>query len=197
MGLALFDFDGTISSRDSFLHFMSWVDQYRLLLTMVRRFPQVLLFKMGRYPNQRLKEIFLTDMFGGQSRDSWGRDAEEFCTRKVPSMIRAAFWERHRYHAGEGHTMVVVTATPRLILEPWCRRNAMQIIGSELETGPDGSLTGRLVGSNCMGKEKVARISEQFDLAAHQELFAYGDTAGDLPMLDLAPPRNRYYQPFR
>ena len=91
--------------------------------------------------------------------------------------------------------MVVVTATPRSILDPWCRLNSMEIIGSELETDRHGYVTGRLIGKNCMGEEKVSR--EIYDLTVFPQVFAYGDTAGDLPMLDLASPQNRYYKPFR
>lgn len=197
MGLVLFDFDGTISSRDSFLLFMWWMDQKRLTSTMVRRLPQIVRFKLQYMPNQHLKERFLTDMFAGLILESFRRDAERFCEQRLPRIIRNDFWQRREWHQKQGHTLVVVTATPRVILEPWCRLHGMDIIGSELEVDQNGCLTGRLAGKNCMGEEKVRRIREHYNLTAHPEVYAYGDTAGDLPMLDLAVPENRFYKPFR
>lgn len=197
MGLALFDFDGTISTRDSFLLFMWRVDSKRLLWTMIRRMPQIVRFKLKYLPNQRLKECFLTDMFAGQRLDALLEDAVLFCEERLPSVIRPGFWPCHEWHKRRGHTLVVVTATPRAILEPWCLPHGMEIIGSELEADQNGCLTGKLAGRNCMGEEKVARIRERYDLSAYPDVYAYGDTAGDLPMLDLAGPENRFYKPFR
>ena len=197
MGLALFDFDGTISSRDSFLLFMWWVNPKRLVWTMVRRFPRIVRYKLKYEPNQRLKERFLTDMFVGLSLESLQQDAERFCEQRLPRIIRADFWPRCEWHKKEGHTMVVVTATPRVILEPWCRLHDIEILGSELEIDQNGRLTGRLDGKNCMGEEKVTRIRAQLDISAYSDVYAYGDTAADLPMFDLAVPENRFYKPFR
>ncbi len=197
MALALFDFDGTISSRDSFLLFMWWTNRTRLLLTMVRRFPGIIKYKLKYEPNQRLKERFLTDMFAGQSLESFQQNAERFCEQCLPSIIRPDFWQRHEWHKKQGHTLVVVTATPREILEPWSRLNGMEICGSELETDSNDRLTGRLAGRNCMGEEKVVRIGKHYEISAYPEVYAYGDTSGDLPMLGLAAPKNRFFKPFR
>ena len=197
MDLALFDFDGTISRRDSFLLFMWWADRRRLALTMVRRLPQIVRFKLKYEPNQRLKEGFLTDMFAGYQLGSLQESAETFCVEMLPSIVRPGFWQRFEWHKERGDSLVVVTATPRLILEPWCRQNGMEIIGSELETDQHGKVTGRLIGNNCMGEEKVTRIRERYDLSTYSKVSAYGDTAGDLPMLGLALPEDRFYKPFR
>ena len=48
-----------------------------------------------------------------------------------------------------------------------------------------------------MGEEKVRRILEMVDIGKYEQIFAYGDSSGDLPMLQLAPPENRYFKPFR
>ena len=196
-GLALFDFDGTISNRDSFLYFMWWFKRGLLLQTVFKQFPKIILFKFGYYPNQRLKEAFLRGMFAGVSAESLGRKAEEFCTYVLPSLIRPGFWHKYDWHRQRGHIMVVVTATPRLLLEKWCQDHHMDIIGSELQSDQRNRITGRLSGLNCMGEEKVRRINEHYAAAEYREIFAYGDTSGDLPMLNLAPPENRSFKPFR
>jgi HAD superfamily hydrolase (TIGR01490 family) len=136
-------------------------------------------------------------MFAGHHSDSLRKSAEKFCELRLPSIVRPGFWPRYEWHKKQGDRLVVVTATPRLILEPWCWQNDMEIIGSELETDQNGSVTGRLIGSNCMGEEKVARIKENYDLSAYSRVSAYGDTKGDLPMLGLALPEDRFYKPFR
>jgi len=197
MKLALFDFDGTISRRDSFLLFLWEVDRLRFLSTCLTHIPAILLYLNGRYPNQKLKELFLTKLFVNKDLQYFSRLAEAFCEDLVPKIIRQEFWQRLDFHKKAGHIVVVVTATPRSILAPWCRSNSIQIIGSELACTSSGTLSGKLDGLNCMGGEKVRRIKENYDLAEYDEIFAYGDTSGDLPMLGLAKEDNRFYKPFR
>jgi phosphatidylglycerophosphatase C len=59
------------------------------------------------------------------------------------------------------------------------------VLATRLEVDADGRLTGRLVGANCRGPEKVARLREwrSGELVVD---FAYGDSAGDREMLALA-----------
>lgn len=123
--------------------------------------------------------------------------AEVFCAGPISQIIRGGFWERLSYHQQRNHDVFVVTATPRFILEPWCVRNGIRIIGSELRYTKEGLVTGTLDGRNCMGQEKVDRVRNKVDLSKYETVYAYGDTSGDLPMLNLAPPENRYYKPFR
>ena len=58
-------------------------------------------------------------------------------------------------------------------------------VGTLLDVDSRGGITGRLVGRNCRGPEKVARLREHFGrnvtLAA-----AYGDSSGDREMLAMA-----------
>ena len=197
IGLALFDFDGTISERDSFLDFMLWSNRRRFIQTVIKEFPRVIFFKLRLYPNQQLKEVFLKEMFGGISVASFAEQAERFCNSNLPALIRPGFWGRCAWHREQGHVIAVVTATPRLILEPWCREHLIDIIGSELQTDQHDRITGQLSGLNCRGEEKVSRISRRFDLNAYGPVYAYGDTNADLPMLALAQPDNRYFKPFR
>jgi phosphatidylglycerophosphatase C len=82
--------------------------------------------------------------------------------------------------------MVIVTASPEAIVEPFARRlRADGLIATQLQTDKNGRITGALDGANCRGIEKVRRITDHFgtdfSLAA-----AYGDTSGDREMLQMA-----------
>lgn len=62
-------------------------------------------------------------------------------------------------------------------------------------SNPAVRLTGRILGRNCHGAEKVSRIREAFNLSDYDDIYAYGDTKGDKPMLALA--KHAFYKPFR
>jgi len=195
--LALFDFDGTISDRDSFLLFMRSTHGWRFYRTCLSLSPLIGLFLAGRYPNERLKSAFLKRLFRGDAQEEVVRLAQDYCSRVVPGIIRPAALETLARHRQDGSVLAVVTATPRIILEPWCLEQGVAIIGTELEVDDQRRLTGRLQGANCRGEEKVRRILARYRLADFSRVYAYGDTRGDLPMLDLAAPPDRFYKPFR
>jgi HAD superfamily phosphoserine phosphatase-like hydrolase len=90
--------------------------------------------------------------------------------------------------------IVIVSASPDNWLKAWCKQFGAALISTKLEVR-DRKLTGKIDGKNCRGEEKVRRIRMQYDLSNYDEVYAYGDTKGDKPMLALAT--FAFYQPFR
>src|ERR1700736_289085 len=59
----------------------------------------------------------------------------------------------------------------------------------------DGIFDGRLIGINCRGAEKVARLEKLIGGFDGHQIFAYGDSDGDREMLRVAD--FPFYRPFR
>jgi HAD superfamily phosphoserine phosphatase-like hydrolase len=78
-----------------------------------------------------------------------------------------------------------VTASAEEWVKPWCDMLGIGCISTLLEK-KKGMITGHIYGINCNGEEKVNRIRQRFDLATFGDIYAYGDTSGDKPMLQLA-----------
>lgn len=197
MNLALFDFDGTISSRDSFLLFLWYTDKTKFLSSCLSLFPHIILYILKKYPGRELKEAFLAKAFLGRHIEELENLAEAYCRDVLPTIIRSDFRQRLQWHQNRNDTIYIVTASPRFILEPWCRNNQIEILGTELEIDRRGKVTGKLAGENCRSHEKVRRIQSVCNLSNYDEIFAYGDTNGDLPMLALADSDKQFYKPFR
>ena len=197
MNLALFDFDGTISSRDSFLLFMKHAESRSFYGACCFLSPLILLYLARLYPNQKLKEKFLRHLFQGRKIGHLRDLANGFCRDQLPGIIRPEASDKIDEHQARGDGVCVVTATPRFILEPWCLHRGLHIIGTELEIDAEDRVTGSLRGKNCRGQEKVERIRGEYRLDDYEQVYAYGDTDGDLPMLGLAQPENRFFKPFR
>lgn len=195
--LALFDFDGTITTGDSFLLFMQKNQPLKFWLTAFCLAPQVGLFFASMYPNERLKTDFLRSLFMGVAQGLLLTSCEQFNQRYLPFIIREKAILEIKRHKNNGATVVVVTASPRILVQPFCIRHNLTVIGTELAFDDQGRFTGRLAGKNCRGVEKVRRIREMFDLDKHGGIHAYGDSDGDREMLQLASPLNRHFKPFR
>ncbi len=195
MNLALFDFDGTITTQDSFLLFMRYLHgSSKFYLGCGPLAPYIGLYVLKLYPNYRLKCDFLRRFVQGYTDSQLTAGAQGFCNDMIPSILRSKAVERLNWHRRQGDTVAIVSACPEVILAPWCRQNRYELLATKLQFH-DRTATGLLDGANCWGEEKVERIKGHFPLSDYGEIFAYGDSKGDHPMLSLAD--HAFYKPFR
>jgi phosphatidylglycerophosphatase C len=185
-GVAAFDFDGTLTVRDSFTAFLIWrTPPIRLAVAVAALAPAFAAYLIHR-DRGRLKAAAMRTLLGPLRRPELQAEAEAFASAMASRLIRPdarAAWAQHR---AEGLTLVIVTASPEDIVAPFARRlGADALIGTRLKTDAQGCLTGALDGPNCRGPEKVHRLQETFG-ADLRLVAAYGDTSGDRDMLAAA-----------
>lgn len=194
-GIAFFDFDGTITTKDTFLEFIRFSKgNQRFYTGLLLNLPYLIAFKIKLIPNQKAKEKVLQFFF----KDAPVADFQEQCAlfaRKIlPKLIRPKAIEEIKKLQQEGTVVVVVSASAENWIQSWVHDFGVELIASRLEV-IDGRLTGRLIGINCRGKEKVRRILEKYTVSDYAEVYAYGDSKGDEEMLKLA--KYAFYKPFR
>jgi phosphatidylglycerophosphatase C len=184
--LAAFDFDGTLTVRDSFVAFLIWrTRKAKLALALIRLAPAFATYLVAR-DRGRLKAATIRILLGHMPRSALQAEARAFAIANADRLLRPdarAAWARHR---AEGLRLVIVTASPEDIVEPFARGlGADGLIGTRLEVDSQGRLTGDLDGANCRGPEKVRRLHQVFgpDMPLAE---AYGDTRGDREMLAAA-----------
>ncbi|HMN05322.1 MAG TPA: HAD family hydrolase [Flavobacteriales bacterium] len=193
--MALFDLDGTITRADTMLEYLAYAHgRAKLAWWLALVFPAWVLAKLGLAHHDTPKRMLVRLAFAGQQVAEQEKTAHLFTLDKMPGLLREAALERIWEHKRHGATVVIVTASCSLWVEPWCRQHGLELLATELETG-DGRYTGRLRTPNCRGKEKVARIRAHLGDLSGLDIHAYGDTPGDKPMLALA--REPHYKPFR
>jgi phosphatidylglycerophosphatase C len=194
--VAVFDFDGTITRRDSTVAFcLAVVPVWRLGPALLVRAPLLAGYGLRMVPRTRLKESLLTAFFRGADEGELRRRAATWAVRDLPGMVRPAALARLRWHQSQGHRVVVASASLEIFLEPWARAVGVRdVVATRLEVS-DGRLTGRIAGRNCYGAEKVDRLRALLGDLAGFELHAYGDSRGDRELLAAA--QHAEYRPFR
>jgi phosphatidylglycerophosphatase C len=193
--LVLFDFDGTITTRDTLAEFMIFYHgktKYYLGLAALTPILASYVFKL--MPNWKSKQYFLTWFLKGENVNTFNERCAQFSATCVPALIRPGALKAIEKYKKAGATIAVVSASAENWIKPWCDENNLICIATQLEVR-DEKLTGRILGKNCHGSEKVCRIEEKFFLKDFTRIIAYGDTAGDHEMLQLA--HEQHYKPFR
>lgn len=186
MNLAFFDFDGTITVKDSMIHFISYAVGYRKFLAgFILLSPILIAYKLKLIPNWKAKEIVLSYFFNGWEISQFEEIATRYSKEELPKIIRKTSWEKIERHKDQGDTVVVVTASIETWVKGWSKDHGLELIATKLEV-KDDKLTGRLSGKNCYGTEKVNWIREKYNLKEFEEIYVYGDSSGDKEMLALA-----------
>ena len=185
--LVAFDFDGTLSFRDSFNAFLAWRSgPARLMLGLIALLPSLTVYLFDR-DRGRLKAAAVRVFLGGLQKAELDAACDAFAHSSLGRrLIRPDAEQRWRHWRERGAELVIVTASPEAVVAPFARRlGADRLIATQLGYGADDRLDGTLASRNCRGPEKVARLEAEYGdgvrLAA-----AYGDSAGDRELLELA-----------
>lgn len=192
MDLALFDFDGTITDRETFPGFVrATVDRRRLRWGGLLLAPQVIGYKLGWVTGEAVRRRIVAFGYRGRSEREVRAAAERYLHDVVAQQIRPEALERIAWHRERGDRVVVVTANLELFVSAWCEQHGLEYICSHLEAR-DGVLTGRYLGRDCCGPEKSRRVRVRIALGDYASVYAYGDTVEDRELLALAD--RRFYR---
>lgn len=194
-GIAFFDFDGTVTTHDTLIAFIRFSRGPSALVRgfLLHSFPLVA-YKLQLLSNQVAKEKILAHFFRGMPEAEFNAQCQRFQTAVLPSLLRPAALREMDKLRNEGFRIVIVSASPENWIRDWASETGVELIASRLEV-KDHRLTGKLLGRNCHGAEKVRRILEHHAMNDYDVIHAYGDTHGDRPMLRLAT--HPFYRPFR
>jgi HAD superfamily hydrolase (TIGR01490 family) len=186
MKLALFDFDGTITTKDSYREFLRFlVGDIKFAFGVIILSPVLIAFKAGLITNQTAKQKVTRWFLKGFSKKKFVLKAQEFVIRKLPKLIKSSALERLEWHKSHKHRIILVSASFEDYLKYWAKLHQIELIATKLEW-KKGRVSGRFATKNCWGPEKVRRIKEFLDTDDFEEIYAYGDSEGDKEMLELA-----------
>ena len=186
MAIAVFDLDGTITRRDTlfplvlrFLARRPWQ-----LLRLLRVIPGLARYAFDR-DRGLLKQSLLRATMRGATRAEIAALSREFVQQKIardcfPDALAAI----HRHRDG-GHYLLLMSASVDFYVPEFGRQLGFdQVISTEVRWDGD-HLDGTLISANRRGEEKARCLRELLDARQDAETFAYGNSASDLPHLQL------------
>lgn len=168
----VYDFDKTIYRRDSSTDFVLFL--YKKRPALLRFAPRQALAALRHYVFHSLSKTEMKARFFSLFSAC---DAEAL----VPE-----FWAKHRkklfdwYPAQQRPDDLVISASPRFLLEPLCRELGIRrLIASEVDPK-----SGSFSGLNCHGEEKLRRFKAQFPNETIDRF--YSDSRSDAPLAEAA-----------
>lgn len=186
MKIAFFDFDGTITNKDSLVDFIQFaVGRPAYYFGLLCLSPMLLLYVFKLLANDKAKQKMLAYYFKGWSEQKFEKLANKYATEQLSKIVRPQALERIQWHQQQGHQVVVVSASMESWLKGWCTQLDLTLIATDLAF-ENGKLSGKFATKNCYGFEKVKRIQALYELKTYEYIYAYGDSRGDKELLELA-----------
>ena len=184
--LVAFDFDGTMTVKDSFTDFLRWrVGAIGYLFGMARLTPAALSYLRTR-DRGAIKAAAVAEFLDGVDRKTLKGLAETYAEQAWARLMRPDALACWNDWGAKGAHRVIVTASPEITVAPFARRlGAEALLGTRLVFDHDDRITGAFAGENCRGCEKVRRLRATYGDDVRLTA-AYGDTSGDTEMLAIA-----------
>lgn len=180
-----FDFDGTITTRDTLPMFISHVFGLpRMLLGFALNLHWIFLMRLGLYDNGKTKQRVFSHFFRGMAVERFNAHCSSFAAANK-DLFRPAMSVLLKRLRDERADVVVVSASVVNWVRPFFPDPTVTVVGTEVEV-IGGRLTGSFSTPNCYGAEKVRRLLGVRPNRPSYRLVAYGDSRGDRELLSLA-----------
>lgn len=187
--VAAFDFDRTLTTRDSVVPFVLAAVGRRRLAVQLARSPLQVATALVRRDRDGLRAVG-TRAFAGCPVDEVASVAAAFAADALAAALRPDTVARLRSHVAAGHRVVIVSASYEEYLRPIAADLGVEAVLSSRLAIADGRCTGLLEGANCRAAEKVRRVEAWLDAEGLRRdgvvVYAYGDSAGDRELLSWA-----------
>jgi phosphatidylglycerophosphatase C len=193
--IAAFDFDNTITTRDTLLPFLYGITPCRHnVMNSLKLLPTGIGYKWGLIPNHEAKEHVLTTYLKGYSYEKLQHHANTFAKNKLVQWLRPQALARIHWHQKQGHECIIISAGLEIYLQPWATSLGFNYTLATRIQIHANQVTGKIDGKNCFGQEKVNRLLAMTGSKDNFILYAYGDSRGDRELLALAD--YPYYRQF-
>lgn len=190
--VAAFDFDGTLSRRDTLVPFL-------VLAAGRRRFAAAgaklgLIGARGRVPvrdRDALKAELIAMLFAGRTEESLRSLGERYARDLLSDQLRPEVLQRLEQHRDAGHHTLFVSASLVYYLEPLARELGVDDVLAVEPAVEGGVLTGALARPNVRAEQKAVRLREHLGVDPTGpldgiEVWAYGNSSGDHELLAMA-----------
>ena len=191
--LVAFDFDGTITSKDTLLEFIKFSKgKFKFLCGLLLFLPLLIAYKLKIYSNWKMKQKVFSYYFKGMPLSEFNNLCQDFADNNM-NIIRPKAIKQINEYIKQDFEITIVSASIENWVLPFANKLRINnVIGTQVETNKRNILTGNFSTSNCYGKEKVNRLLKNYPDRENYYLIAFGDSNGDSELLNFAD--EKYYK---
>lgn len=183
--LALFDFDGTLCSKDSFTGFIFYALSKRHIMKQgFKILPWIQAYYLNIYPADSMRPKLFKAMFSDKSASDILELALEY-SHQLRNSLDPALYQQLLNHQNNDDDVVIVSASVDIYLKDLADLLDVDLICTQAQIFKN-EFTGLYATPDCSNLQKKIRILEKYDLNQYDSIYAYGNSKEDLDMMSLA-----------
>ena len=192
MRFAIFDVDLTLTSKDTFIEFYKFLckQDKRFLIYFNKVVHAGLMYCLKLYDEKKSKEQYLS-FLNGLSVDVVNEFSKKFFEEHLlkKMLYKDGLLEIEKCKS-KGYKDILISASPEFYLNNFNQLYSIDyVLGTRYEI-KDGFYTGKMLGYNNKGEEKVLRLYEflhknNIENVDFQNSCMYSDSLNDLPLFNL------------
>src|ERR1700754_5031841 len=133
--LVLFDFDGTITNKDSFLDFIFFsTPKIKVIIGLLYTALLVAAYKLKLMARDRAKENVFSFFFKNMAEKKILDLGEAYCNSRINKILRKDALEALAVQQQLDREICIVTASASYWIKPWCDKNNYQLLCTGYET---------------------------------------------------------------
>lgn len=191
--LYLFDFDGTLTNKDTLFDFLKFSFSKAYFINYLLFMPLFVVSKLKIIDPGKVKEKFISQFMKGLSTHQIDKLAQNYFEANHQKLIHTKA-DVYIKSINNYNDKFIVSASLDIWVKPFADYYGMGLICTKAGFDENGVFTGKFVSNNCNNEEKKLRIEKEIDLSFYDEIIAFGDTKGDEAMFSIATKANfRYF----
>ncbi len=180
--VVVFDFDGTLTSDDTFISFSRYaLGDGRCAIGALRALPWLIGWKMGVVSNSKAKEKLYSLLYKGLSKVELMETSRKFMPRYKQESL-----DLLKRHLEKGDTVYIISASLDIWLNEIAKKLGVKLICTETTADNSGHLDGTFSTSNCHGEEKVKRLKEEENGNYYLTVYGNEPDGGDAGLYNVA-----------
>lgn len=183
--LYLFDFDGTLTYKDTMFMFLKFYNPSRFTWQFLKHSPLFTLVKLNLADPEKVKKSFIASIIKGESQYQIQKKSQAFFDANFPHIFRENALDFIKNINEDKTDTYIVSASLDIWVEPFAKHFGMELLATKAQFVNE-QFTGEFASKNCNGEEKVNRIKEAVGQEKYDKTIAFGDTSGDKAMLSWA-----------
>jgi phosphatidylglycerophosphatase C len=185
--LAVFDFDGTITNRDSVNDFLIWkFGLVRFFLSYFFMLPLIVLYFFKIVKNSTIKKAQIFFFLRKRTLNEFIIDSHNYAEKRLHKIVRQDAISTIKSHHQKGHTLIIISSSFPYWIEAWATNYSFHhVIGTKLSP-VNGLINTSALCKNCYGEQKVNSLRELYPNLSDFTIYVYGDSDGDKELLEIA-----------
>ena len=186
--VVIFDFDHTITKKDSFNDFLKYTFKNKFYFVMLKSALWIILYKFNIISNAKVKTKIFQSFYKNKDYNQYSKDCQKYVQNQLDNIIKDNMKNLISSYHNNKYQLILLSASFKEWLEPWAKKNNFDKVICSSFVINNNVIDGNILENySCYSKNKLKMLKENVpDILYYEDIIAYGDSKSDKYFMDIA-----------